>query len=357
MHNHNRFRVYVPLTKNNQQNYTLNDDGTLDIIGIASTTSQDLQKDIMLPSAINSMKKQLLTSNKNLHGDHEYGLFTGLLGSINKVLESDNDTLKIGARILSKYAPDIKEMLDIGVNLGLSIGGAPTEYDRNRDGGWNVKNARLDEISLTSMPANMDTLGTVTTAKGVVEGTCFAGVCNKILKNMETKNMTDNNTQSGAEPEEQYVTKNDLKIAMDELWSEKEQGLVEQLSKSMESTVKSMVHDEITQIQQNNNDEGTGNSENNEGGDGVTKSFSAEEMEERINKSVDDRLHEFEERFFKNLNETRKPESRVDLKNIPPHEETNNVQKNTFSTKETAEILMKKQMMRNPLIDAISQNL
>lgn len=101
MHNHNRFRVYVPLTKNNKQNYTLNDDGTLDIIGIASTTSQDLQKDIMLPSAINSMKKQLLTSNKNLHGDHEYGLFTGLLGSINKVLNSDNDTLKIGATILS----------------------------------------------------------------------------------------------------------------------------------------------------------------------------------------------------------------------------------------------------------------
>ena len=33
--------------------------------------------------------------------------------------------------------------------------------------------------------------------------------------------MTDNNTQSGAEPEEQYVTNNDLKIAMDELWSEK----------------------------------------------------------------------------------------------------------------------------------------
>lgn len=356
MHNHNRFRVYVPLTKNNQQNYTLNDDGTLDIIGIASTTSQDLQKDIMLPSAINSMKKQLLTSNKNLHGDHTYGLFTGLLGSINKVLDSDNDTLKIGATILSKYAPDIKEMLDIGVNLGLSIGGAPTEYDRNSDGGWNVKNARLDEISLTSMPANMDTLGTVTTAKGVVEGTCFAGVCNKILKNMETKNMTDNNTQSGAEPEEQYVTKNDLKIAMDELWSEKEQGLVEQLSKSMESTVKSMVHDEITQIQQNNNDD-TGNSEDNNGKGSVTKSFSAEEMEERINKSVDDRLHEFEERFFKNLNETRKPESRVDLKNIPPHGETNNIQKNTFSTEETAEILMKKQMMRNPLIDAISQNL
>lgn len=114
----NKFKVYVPLiTKSQNTNYVLNEDGTLDITGIASTTTQDLQKDIMLPSAINSMKKQLLTTNKNLHGDHKYGLFNGLLGSINKVMDSDSDTLKIGATILSKYAPDIKEMLDIGVNL------------------------------------------------------------------------------------------------------------------------------------------------------------------------------------------------------------------------------------------------
>lgn len=45
------------------------------------------------------------------------------------------------------------------------------------------------------MPANMDTLGTVTTAKGVVEGNCFAGVCNKILKNMEETNMVEQNPQ------------------------------------------------------------------------------------------------------------------------------------------------------------------
>ena len=31
------------------------------------------------------------------------------LGSINKVIDSDNDILKIGATILSKYAPDIKK--------------------------------------------------------------------------------------------------------------------------------------------------------------------------------------------------------------------------------------------------------
>ena len=77
----NQFRVYLPLTKTNKQKYNLNENGTLDIIGIASTTNQDLQKDIILPSAIESMKKQLLTSNRNLHGDHEYGLFHRIIGN------------------------------------------------------------------------------------------------------------------------------------------------------------------------------------------------------------------------------------------------------------------------------------
>lgn len=96
----NKFNLYVPLTKSNsEKNYKKNDNGTLDIVGRASTINKDLQKDIVLPSAIKSMKKQLLTSNKNLHGDHRYGLFDGLLGSINKVLESDDTALDIGATI------------------------------------------------------------------------------------------------------------------------------------------------------------------------------------------------------------------------------------------------------------------
>lgn len=49
----------------------LNEDGTLTITGTASTTSKDLQGDIVLPEAIESMKQQLSTSSRNLHGDHE----------------------------------------------------------------------------------------------------------------------------------------------------------------------------------------------------------------------------------------------------------------------------------------------
>lgn len=303
----NKFKVYVPLIKKSQNNtnYVLNDDGTLDITGIASTTTQDLQKDRMLPSAILSMKKQLLTSNKNLHGDHKYGLFNGLLGSINKVIDSDTDSLEIGATILSKYAPDIKEMLDIGVNLGLSIGGAPTDFDRNSDGGWNVKNARLDEISLTAMPANMDTLGTVTTAKGVVEGKCFAGVCNKILKNMEEYNMEDKNQQ---EPQKNdgnsEDTESKIREVVDELWSEKEQGLVEQITESVRNEVKDIVKDEL---KKDDNDDS--NAEPAGGDDSITKAIQPEEIQEMISKSISDTFGSFEDKFFKNLNDNRSPNS------------------------------------------------
>ena len=86
---------------------------TLTITGTASTTSKDLQGDIVLPEAIESMKQQLSTSSRNLHGDHEPYLFTGLIGAIDSVVESDDDTFMIKATLLSKFAKDIKEMLDM----------------------------------------------------------------------------------------------------------------------------------------------------------------------------------------------------------------------------------------------------
>ena len=107
------FQWYVPLQKNTLEDvkYHLNENGSLDIEGIASTNSKDLQGDVMLPSAIASMKKQILAMGKNLHGDHKPFLFDGLLGAINKVYETDDDKLRIGATVLSKYAQDVKEML------------------------------------------------------------------------------------------------------------------------------------------------------------------------------------------------------------------------------------------------------
>ena len=52
------------------------------------------------------------------------------------------------------------------MQLGLSIGGRIKDYDQTNDG-WEIKDIDLFEISLTGMPANYDTFGTVTTAKNV----------------------------------------------------------------------------------------------------------------------------------------------------------------------------------------------
>lgn len=188
-----RFKLYAPSDIN--KSYELNEDGTLNITGVASTTNKDLQGDIVLQSAIDSMKSQLTTSHKNLHGDHEYKLFDGIIGAIKEVVDSQDNLLKIKAIIRSKFASEIKEMLDIGIQLGLSIGGKVTDYNPINDG-WEIKDIALFEISLTGMPANYDTFGTVTTTKntnGVVEAKCLAGACNLIRKNMEDNNMSEQN--------------------------------------------------------------------------------------------------------------------------------------------------------------------
>lgn len=362
----NRFRLYVPLTKHQTNfdvvEYKLNENGTLDIEGIASTINKDLQGDKMLPSAIESMKKQILALGKNLHGDHKPFLFNGLLGAVNKVYDSNNDKLHIGATVLSKYAPDIKEMLDIGVNLGYSIGGAATKYTLNKSNGLDIADVYLDEISLTAMPANLDTLGTVTTQKGVVEGTCINGICHQLAKNLkknrdEEINMSEENNQQNNSEE----LDSKIKSAVDELWSEKEQGLVDAITESIKPEIKNIVQEEMNREDDSNqnNDRDSGSNNNP---DDVQKSFDPEEMGKIIAKTVSGEMETFKKQFFKNLNDERNPESNIDLQQQEEllkqkqKEQENQINK-TYSTEETAKILMKRQRTVNPIMGAVLNNL
>ncbi len=363
----NRFRLYVPLTKNQHNfdvvGYKLNENGTLDIEGIASTVNKDLQGDRMLPSAIESMKKQILALGKNLHGDHKPYLFNGLLGAVNKIYDSDDDKLHIGATVLSKYAPDIKEMLDIGVNLGYSIGGAATKYNLNKSNGLDIADVYLSEVSLTAMPANLDTLGTVTTQKGVVEGTCINGICHQLAKNLkknrdEEMNMSEENNQTQNNSEE---LDSKIKSAVDELWSEKEQGLVDAITESIKPELKNIVQEEIKK-EEGSNPEGTGGNDDGSGdnqGD-VQKSFDPEEMGKIIAKAVSEEMGDFKKQFFKNLDDNRNPESNLDLQNqedLLNHQNEENQINKTYSTEETAKILMKRQRTVNPIMGAVLNNL
>ena len=366
----NRFRLYVPLSKSNNNtsidvtDYKLNENGTLDIEGIASTINKDLQGDKMLPSAIESMKKQLLTLGKNLHGDHKPFLFNGLLGAVNKVYDSNNDKLHIGATVLSKYAPDIKEMLDIGVNLGYSIGGAATKYTINKSNGLDVADVYLDEISLTAMPANLDTLGTVTTQKGVVEGTCINGICHQLAKNLkknrdEEINMSEENNQPQNNSED---VDSKIKSAVDELWAEKEQGLVDAITESIKPEIKNIVQEEMKKEEDNSNPEDN-NGGNGENPEGVEKSFDSDAIGKAIAKGIQSEMAEFKKQFFKDVNNGRDPNSDLDLqhqedllKQKQKEQEENQINK-TYSTEETAKILMKRQRTVNPIMGAVLNNL
>ncbi|MDO5849303.1 MAG: hypothetical protein Q4P18_07195 [Methanobrevibacter sp.] len=355
-----KFKVYVPLTKNTTSDggVKLNEDGTLDIQGIASTSNVDLQKDIMLPSAIESMKRQLLNKGKNLHGDHQYGL-NGVLGSITEVLDSNDNELHIGARILSKHAPEIKEMLDIGVQLGFSIGGKPTSFNRNDVGGLSVKDLNLYEISLTPFPANMDTLGTVTAKSGIVEGTCFQGVCNEILKNMqsmEDNKMTYNNQVTDQPKNEDIDAK--IKSAIDELWSEKEQGLIDSITSQIEQKVKDIVKEEI---EGKSKDEKPEDKQDDGEADEVSKSIDmdkfAEQMQKSMSQSMEKTFGEFKKQFFKSVDENRNPQPKVDLNKTGDINGDAAGIKKTFTTEETSKMLLERQRNVNPIMNAISQNL
>ena len=71
-----QFRLYAPQST---KSYTTSDDGGLIIEGIASTTNKDLTGDVVLPSAIQSMKQQLFfiqyKRHFKLHKLHSFSLF------------------------------------------------------------------------------------------------------------------------------------------------------------------------------------------------------------------------------------------------------------------------------------------
>ena len=367
-----KFQLYIPLQKSNLEDvtYELNPNGTLDIEGIASTTNKDLQGDVMLPSAIDSMKQQILSLGKNLHGDHRPFLFDGLMGAVNKVYETDNDKLKIGATILSKYASDVKEMLDIGVNLGFSVGGAMKEYTINKSNGLNISDVYLNEVSLTAIPANIETLGTVTTQKGVVKSNCLGGICWGLQKNLQKNNdeginMPDNGNQNQNQNQTQNQENNNdldskIKETVDELWNEKQQGLVSAIVNEVKPEIKNIVQEEMNKKEEHgeNGEESTlSNGEQH-----VEKNnLHPEDTAKLIAKTVQDEMTSFKKQFFKSIDDNRNPESSLNLNNqediLNQQNNEGNTMNKTYSTEETAKILMRKQRSINPIVSAALKNI
>lgn len=312
-----QFQLFVPFSPNQHhvefsKNYTENSDGTLTIEGIASTTNKDLQGDIILPSAIRSMKEQLLGTTKNLHGDHWYGL-DGIYGAIKEVLDSDDSSLKIRADILRSKSAQIKDMLDVGVQLGLSIGGKITEYTILEDQGWEIKDLRLMEISLTGMPANWDTYGTIqeSTGKSVVKANCLAGACHVIRKNIGEIMTT--NKEDLIKEETGDFTKDDAVDLFNELMATKQDEIVREIASEtvtqVSKEIPGLVKAEFEKLKDTSS---TTNNNEEEEEEEETDEEKEKALADLINKTVKSAVNENISNLFKDLEKHREPEFKVD---------------------------------------------
>lgn len=352
-----QFRLYAPQST---KSYTTNDDGGLIIEGIASTTNKDLTGDVVLPSAIQSMKQQLTTTTKNLHGDHKYGL-DGILGVIREVVETDDDKLVIRAAIRKTYAPAIKEMLDLGVNLGLSIGGNVKEYNPIRDG-WEIKDIELFEISLTGMPANWDTYGTITTSKnkddGVIESKCLAGACHIIRKQLEVQKMPEENKPQPQNNENnvEVLTVEEATNLFNELMADKQKEIANQTLETVRNEMDKVIRDTVEDI--------IGDKKDDDEELPATKTKEEEVDEEKIKSIIETTLNKsldgFVNSFFKEFNNGRAPAPQA-TKAIHEAEKEEGLKaaeetKKTFTPEEAAQQLFKKNNSQsNMLLNVLNQ--
>lgn len=352
-----QFRLYAPQST---KSYTTSDDGGLIIEGIASTTNKDLTGDVVLPSAIQSMKQQLTTTTKNLHGDHKYGL-DGILGVIREVVETDDDKLVIRAAIRKTYAPAIKEMLDLGVNLGLSIGGNVKEYNPIRDG-WEIKDIELFEISLTGMPANWDTYGTITTtsknkdADGIVESKCLAGACHIIRKQLEVQKMPEENKPQPQNNENvEVLTVEEATNLFNELMADKQKEIANQTLETVRNEMDRVIRDTVEDIIGDKKDD-------NDSEPPATKSEEEEVVDEKIKSIIETTLNKsldgFLEGVFEKINNGRAPAPQA-TKAIEKAEKEEGLEgaeetRKTFTPAEAAQSLMSRKT--NP-VDMLLNNI
>lgn len=180
------YRVYgMPLEA---KSYDENDDGTLTIIGVASTTNKDYANEIVSQEVLESLAQQ--APGLNLFRDHNRH-YEGGIGAIVEAWVKDKE-LWIKARVLKEFASGIKERLDIGMNFGFSISGFPRK--QRTPEGILITDYDLKEITLTYIPMNWDTYGTVEyKSLNLVASNCLTGACYHAIhdgENMEEKENT-----------------------------------------------------------------------------------------------------------------------------------------------------------------------
>ena len=155
----------------------------------------------------------ILFKHHNLHLDHDTE-FDGLIGTITES-EIVDEGVKIRARILDERRNEIESLLNQGVKLGLSVAGLTTCNENNPS---MIEDWILTEISLTPVPCDQRTMGTVHIAKSIKQLIDETAGNNKeenledisdISVTIDVKSNIDLNKSSETSPEEEGENEED----------------------------------------------------------------------------------------------------------------------------------------------------
>lgn len=240
-------------------------DGELILTGMASSNSKSLYGEVMSESALQRMCQDAV--GLPILYDHE-GKMKSIAGVVKNAYLQDND-LYLDFSILPRFQEEIRELIEFGVLLGLSIGGHVSSFDMKNG---LVEDITLVEVSLTPVPANRDTHGTVQIKQNVVTGDCLYGVCNTIIKeNFKEDEIISQNEQMEeiqrakptdeeveAKPEEtteeekkdEPLTMEAVKEMMDERFAEEKQSIMESVLAEVKNMLNNKDDDEGEEVKQ-----------------------------------------------------------------------------------------------------------
>lgn len=204
-----KFKVYCSTDINKSVNKELvntlvENNEPLILEAVASSNSVDLDGDYMTNECLEDMKTQAV--GLNIFLDHEHTI-DKIVGSVTDVIETSSDIFKVKFSVLPKYEWYLTDLLENGINLGLSIGASVLDFEES-DTGWKINKVKLVEISIVGIPANWDTYGTVQTSKelGMVTAKCFNGACKQIIDNLNLqKDLVVKEFEDGEDPDEDGV--------------------------------------------------------------------------------------------------------------------------------------------------------
>lgn len=240
-------------------------DGELILTGMASSNSKSLYGEVMSESALQRMCTDAV--GLPILYDHE-GKMKSIAGVVKNAYLQDND-LYLDFSILPRFQEEIRELIEFGVLLGLSIGGHVSSFDMKNG---LVEDITLVEVSLTPVPANRDTYGTVQIKQNVVTGDCLYGVCNTIIKEnfkedeiisqeeqmeeIQRAKPTDEEVESKPEEtteeekKDEPLTMEAVKEMMDERFAEEKQSIMESVLAEVKNMLNNKDDDEGEEVKQ-----------------------------------------------------------------------------------------------------------